>query len=153
MNKHVRRTFECFEIYTGFCLINFTKKLLLFEFYFILFKCNGIMFHLIFGHQNTDESKNRKINWDRFIFIFQKTNDDSSTCVWYGVCHVNPSTKHKLYCSNNTKALPLEPKGQKLLSTYCPHLLNGRDNTYTCCNTEQVIDVLKQFGILSAQSK
>lgn len=69
----------------------------------------------------------------------QIIDDDSPTCVWYGVCHVNPLTNHKLYCSNETKALPLEPEGQKLLSVHCPHLLNGRDSTYTCCDSEQVI--------------
>lgn len=60
-------------------------------------------------------------------------------CVWYGICN-NDKHGNFQYCPSNTTALPLDPAGEKLLATHCPHLLNydGQGNR-TCCNTQQLV--------------
>lgn len=56
--------------------------------------------------------------------------------MWYGICKVQSG--HSLYCSNNGTAQPLKEEGQNLLKEYCPHLVNGTNDTFTCCDVEQV---------------
>lgn len=60
---------------------------------------------------------------------------DDGHCIWYGVCADRGN--HKLYCSYNGTAKPLDPAGKKLLSKWCPQLLD-RNNGLTCCDQEQV---------------
>lgn len=63
--------------------------------------------------------------------------DNDGHCVWYGVCHKDPATTHKLYCSYNGTAKQLDDDGRKLLSVWCPHVLEKYDGL-TCCDNEQV---------------
>lgn len=77
-----------------------------------------------------------------FIFficwqVINGPDDTSGTCVWYGVCKTTQAL-HKLYCSYNGTAQPLDNHGQELLQQYCPHLANGANKTFTCCDEEQV---------------
>lgn len=58
--------------------------------------------------------------------------------MWYGVCQNVTATSHKLYCSYNGTAKKLDDDGRRLLSQYCPHLLNDTGDTLTCCDAEQV---------------
>lgn len=58
--------------------------------------------------------------------------------MWYGVCKNDTITGHKLYCRYNGTAKPLSTDGQQILKKYCPHLVHGETDTYTCCDAEQV---------------
>lgn len=71
-----------------------------------------------------------------FFQIKDSYNRDNATCVWYGVCNKDEEGKIQ-YCSYDGPAKHLNSTGQKLLSKFCPHLVNG-DNTFTCCDFEQV---------------
>lgn len=52
------------------------------------------------------------------------------------MCKVTESN-HKLYCAYNGTAKPVNDEGKKLLSTWCPHLLEEHNNNL-CCDNEQV---------------
>lgn len=72
-----------------------------------------------------------------YLQIINGFDDSTATCVWYGVCDTSP-LGHKLYCADHGEARRLNEEGQDLLKLYCPHLVNGVNNTFTCCDVEQV---------------
>lgn len=97
-----------------------------------------VEFGLNWSYNSTERSNNSQSLGILLLQINQYNRETSNaTCVWYGVCKVTP-IKHKLYCSYNGTAKALDGEGQKLLAEFCPHLLGGQDNTYTCCDNEQV---------------
>lgn len=65
--------------------------------------------------------------------------------MWYGVCKTT-QINHKLYCSYNGTAHPLDNHGQELLQQYCPHLVHGANKTFTCCDEEQVKWAIHSFS-------
>lgn len=84
-----------------------------------------------------------KIQFFVFLFnyclqIINGSDDSNATCVWYGVCQVTPYG-HSLYCADNNTARHLDEDGQNLLKQYCPHLVHGVTDTFTCCDIEQVM--------------
>lgn len=87
-------------------------------------------------------------NNNLFYIIFQQTINqvrDQTTngqCVWYGVCKVQPP--HKLYCAYDGPAKPVDDEGKKLLSKWCPNLLEEHNNKL-CCDNEQVRTFNKIF--------
>lgn len=86
--------------------------------------------------------------------VINGPDDTSGTCVWYGVCKIT-QYNHKQYCSYNGTAHPLDNHGQQLLQQYCPHLVHGADNTFTCCDAEQVTEKnkLDYFDIQHSSSQ
>lgn len=56
--------------------------------------------------------------------------------MWYGVCNVD-NFSHKLYCTYDGPAKPVDDAGKKLLSLWCPNILKEHNNT-SCCDNEQV---------------
>lgn len=64
----------------------------------------------------------------------ERSTDDTGTCVWYGIC---PDDRMK-YCLTNQTAPKLDSEAQALLSVYCPELVHDADNTFTCCDIDQV---------------
>ncbi|XP_046748991.1 NPC intracellular cholesterol transporter 1 isoform X2 [Diprion similis] len=62
---------------------------------------------------------------------------DDGHCIWYDECYSGP--KGMMNCLYTEGAKPLNVTGQKLLSTWCSHLLNDTGNgTMTCCSPKQL---------------
>lgn len=65
-------------------------------------------------------------------------------CVWYGICKSYtdftnfPFTEESLYCNYNGAPKQLNNDALRSLDEYCPHLNKGVNNTYTCCDAQQV---------------
>ncbi|XP_012258607.2 NPC intracellular cholesterol transporter 1 isoform X2 [Athalia rosae] len=64
---------------------------------------------------------------------------DDGHCVWYGACYTD-ELLHEKNCPYTGEAKLLDMSGQKLLSKWCPHLMNDTGNgVRTCCSSEQLI--------------
>lgn len=71
------------------------------------------------------------------IFLFVQ---DTGHCIWYDICS-DPKAPKTQYCSYNGTAKALDQDGQKLLSKWCPHLLE-KDQGLACCNNQMVSLIL-----------
>lgn len=70
--------------------------------------------------------------------------EDRGQCIWYGQCyHVDRGyfwdATIERNCFNNTKAIPLDPKGYKLLLKHCPDFFSDSNKEKrTCCDYNQL---------------
>uniref|UniRef100_W4VRS2 Putative cholesterol transport protein n=1 Tax=Corethrella appendiculata TaxID=1370023 RepID=W4VRS2_9DIPT len=65
--------------------------------------------------------------------------DNSGHCIWYGVCHTNPTSNNKQYCNYTGPPKSLDVDGQALLSKWCKHLLvDDGKGVNTCCDSDQI---------------
>ncbi|XP_063417438.1 NPC intracellular cholesterol transporter 1-like [Mytilus trossulus] len=67
-------------------------------------------------------------------------------CSWYGECGDSPTGKYNCLYTGPAKPLTNET-GLKILKTYCPDLLEEKGDTYTCCDTDQLVTIQKNMGL------
>ncbi|XP_055296329.1 NPC intracellular cholesterol transporter 1-like [Sitodiplosis mosellana] len=79
------------------------------------------------------------------FFQFGHSTDESEKntdgqCIWYGVCrnYEDRGVDKSQYCSYNGTAKLLSEEGRQNLMTYCSYLDQGENNTFTCCDSEQI---------------
>ncbi|KAK3087273.1 hypothetical protein FSP39_003937, partial [Pinctada imbricata] len=77
------------------------------------------------------------------LILFQA---EDGQCIWYGECGTSPTGKLNCLYEGPAKKLT-DPTGLHLLQTYCPDLYKGDDNTYTCCDTHQLITIEGNMGL------
>ncbi|XP_031623416.1 NPC intracellular cholesterol transporter 1-like [Contarinia nasturtii] len=65
---------------------------------------------------------------------------ETGQCIWYGVCRnfEENDIEKSQYCSYNGTAKLLNEDGRQKLSQYCSHLDSGENNTFTCCDNDQI---------------
>lgn len=113
--------------------------------------------------------------WDEFVFFFRNQDlrkhfysqkNANGHCVWYGVCRnyedrgnflicntfscIFDSTNFadvdkSQYCSYKGPAKLLNEEGREKLMKYCSYLDGGENNTFTCCDSEQVLNGIFRF--------
>ncbi|XP_068130864.1 NPC1-like intracellular cholesterol transporter 1 [Hyperolius riggenbachi] len=77
---------------------------------------------------------------------------EDGMCAIYAECGKNPEITGGLIenaapCLSNTEAVQSTGAHLQLLKSTCPMLVNGNDNTYTCCDLSQLTSVSKSFAL------